>query len=1821
VPQSAQATVSASYSAAQTAGDLNVVVIGWNDTSAHVQSVVDSNANVYALAVGPTVRAGFATQSIYYAKNIQAAAAGANVVTITFDRAAQHPDLRIVEYKGLDTVSPLDVVAAASGNSNSSSSGSGRTTNANDLIVGANMVATRTTAAGSGFVTRIITSPDGDILEDRVVTAAGNYSATATISKGAWVMQLVAFRAASGAPPDTQAPSAPAGLAASVASSSEVDLTWTPSTDNVGVANYLIERCQGSGCTSFAQIGTTTTASFSNTGLAASTTYLYRVRATDAAGNLSGYSNIASGTTQAGVDTIPPSAPSNLAANVASSAQINLSWAPATDNVAVTNYLVESCSGANCSSFALVGGTAGTTFSAASLNPSTSYSFRVRAADAAGNIGPYSNTAVATTQAVPDTDPPTAPSTLTATASSATQINLVWSAGTDNVAITNYLIEECVGQSCTAFAQVAATSATTLSRTGLASSTTYSYRVRAADAAGNLSVYSPIATAMTFASATIAFVQTNNAVPQSSPTSVSVAYTAAQSAGNLNVVVIGWNAATGTVQSVTDTVGNSYALAVGPTVRSGFGTQSIYYAANIRGAAANGNTVKVTFNAATSHPDIRIAEYRGISLSNPVDVVAAATGNSATASSGAATTTSANDLIVGANLVSSFTTGAGTSFTSRVITSPDGDILEDRIVTAIGSYSATAPQSSGTWIMQMVAFKGGFSGLDTLAPTAPGSLTAAPVSAGEIDLAWNASTDNVGVVNYLIERCADAGCSSAAQIGTSGTTSYSDTTVAPATAYTYRVRATDAAGNLSSYSNTATATTPDTDTQPPSAPGTLTATAFSGTRVDLSWGPATDNVGVTGYRVEQCSGVGCTSFVKLATVTGTTYSDTGLTPNTSYSYVVRAQDAAALLGPYSNAATVATLSTVPELVAAYAFEEGSGTTVTDLSGTHNSGTLQGGAVWTAAGKFGKALQFNGTNAVVTIPDSASLHLTTAMTLEAWVNPSSVVGAWKDVVYKGNDNYFLESSTSSTLPAAGATIGGNNLNAFASTSLPTNMWTHLAETYDGATLRLYINGSQASSVTASGAIATSTNPLQIGGDSIFGQFFAGLIDEVRIYNVALTPTQIQADMATPLGGSFPTVTLNPASVAFGNQQTGTTSSPQTIALTNTGAASLAFSGFSITGTNAADFVETTTCASNLAPGSSCSISITFSPGAAGPRSATLVIADNAPAAPQQVPLTGTGSGFTISPRTATLTATLSQQFQASSGGEVVWAVDGVDGGTAASGLITASGVYTPGTSVGQHVVTVRTTDGTQTSNALVYVTNHPGVFTHHNDNARTGQNTNEIVLTPSNISSSSFGKLTSYSLDGNSHASPLYVAGVSIPGRGIRNIVYVATEHNSVYAFDADGLSTTPYWQTSFIDAAAGVTTVPSTDTGECCDIAPEIGTTGTPVVDPSTGTLYVVAKTKEVSGGTTNYRQRLHALDVATGAEKFGGPIQIQASVQGSGVGGQGGSVPFDPLHENQRPALLLSNGVVYIGFGSHGDIQPYHGWLLGYNATTLQQVFVHNSSPDADSAGMWQANGGPAADAAGNIYFVTGNGLFDVNTGGRDYGDSFVKVNPSGSVVDYFTPHNQANISANNFDLGAAGPLLLPDQPGAHPHLLVSAGKDNTVYMLDRDSMGHYNANNDNQIVQSLVNVFPFGRPEPGNYSAPVYFNGSVYFGPVADTVQAFKLTNGLLSTTPTSASSVAYPYPGATLSVSANGTANGIVWAIQRNGDCGTQATCGTAQPGVLRAYDASNLGIQLYSSDQAGSRDALDYAAKFSVPLVVNGKVFVTTIGRLTIYGLLP
>jgi len=506
----------------------------------------------------------------------------------------------------------------------------------------------------------------------------------------------------------------------------------------------------------------------------------------------------------------------------------------------------------------------------------------------------------------------------------------------------------------------------------------------------------------------------------------------------------------------------------------------------------------------------------------------------------------------------------------------------------------------------------------------------------------------------------------------------------------------------------------------------------------------------------------------------------------------------------------------------------------------------------------------------------------------------------------------------------------------------------------------------------------------------------------------------------------------------------------------------------------------------------------------------------------------------------------------------------------------------------------------------------GVFTYHNDLARTGQSLDETTLNPDNVNSTTFGKLFADPVDGQVYAQPLYVANMAIPGQGIHNVVYVVTENDTVYAFDADAQGP-PLWQTSLL--INGGTAVPSSDL-PCSDLAPLIGVTGTPVIDPPTNTLYVVAKTKEGSSTAPSYFQRLHALDIASGAEKFGGPVALEATVLGTGEGGDGTSITFDPFKQLNRVGLALVNGVVYIGFGSLCDIDPYHGWILAYTASQLTQVGAFITTPNGSMGGIWQSGGSLAVDSDNNLYVMTGNGTFDANQpNGMDFGDSFLKLVQSGNtltLVDSFTPFNQADLEAADRDLGSGAPVVLPDQSGAVvPRLLVGAGKEGTIYLLNRDNLGQFcsGCTSDMQIVQSIPGALR------ANFGTPTFWNNMVYFFAVHDVLKAFSLADGQLSTSPTSQATTEFGFPGATPSVSANGATLGIVWALQTD-------AFATDGPAVLHAYDASNVANELYNSNQAAAaRDMLGPAVKFTVPTVVNGKVYVGTATELDVLGVLP
>ena len=505
-----------------------------------------------------------------------------------------------------------------------------------------------------------------------------------------------------------------------------------------------------------------------------------------------------------------------------------------------------------------------------------------------------------------------------------------------------------------------------------------------------------------------------------------------------------------------------------------------------------------------------------------------------------------------------------------------------------------------------------------------------------------------------------------------------------------------------------------------------------------------------------------------------------------------------------------------------------------------------------------------------------------------------------------------------------------------------------------------------------------------------------------------------------------------------------------------------------------------------------------------------------------------------------------------------------------------------------------------------------VLTYHNDNARSGVNTNEALLTLGNVNSTNFGKLFDCPVDGYVYAQPLIVTNVTIPGKGVHNVVYVATEHDSVFAFDADnhtGSNAVPLWKAALANLAAGVSSVPSQDVG-CTDLIPEIGITSTPVIDPASGTIYVEAKTKEVTNNTVSYFHRLHALDIATGAEKFGGPVVVSATVPGTGEGNNGaGAVTFNALSHMNRPALLLNKGVIYIAYASHCDHEPYHGWMFGYDAQTLALTNVFNVTPNGGLGGIWLAGCGPSTDTNGIIYLATGNGTFDVPNG--NYGDCFLKISATNGlqVMDYFAPFNQQYLDDADLDLGSGGVLLLPDEAGsvAHRHLMVSAGKEGRLYMLDRENLGHFNATDDSQIVESITNV-------GSCFDTPAYFNQTLYYCGENSALLAFQLTNGMINPTPIAQSTKAFGYPGPTPAISANGTNNAIVWVVQTEGARNHQSA-------MLRAYNATNIALELYDSGQAesGARDNPGEAVKFVVPAVANGKVYVGAQYNLAVYGL--
>ena len=868
------------------AGNLIAVYLIWDNTGG--ASVSDSLGNAYVSAVGPTRWSnGNYSAQIFYAIN---ARGGSETVTATF--AAKITSFGIVyahEYSGVNPTAALDVTAAAAGTSGSLSSGSATTTNATDLLFGGGVSANMVMSPGAGYTAR--SRAEGNITEDRVVSALGSYSATASNSGGAWAMQMVAFRGA--------ASTIPTGLTALAASPSSINLSWTaPSI--TGQTNYVLQRCQGAGCASFVQIATPAGTSYTDTGLAANTSYSYRVAAAYSSSGLSPYSNVVSATTQ---PLPPPAAPTKLAAVAASPSSINLSWTAST-GPGLTNYVVQRCRGAFCGNFMQIATPVGITYSDTGLTANTSYSYRVQAANSSGKLSSYSNVASATTLA----QPPTAPGNLTATAASTTQINLSWTASSSSIGLANYVVQRCLTSSCT-LVTIATPTSTTYTDTALTPYTGYSYQVQAVDTAKNSSSYSNMASATTLAQPPTA--PGNLTATAASTTQINLSWTASTSTvGLANYVVQRCLTSSCTFVTIATPTSTTYAdTALTPNTGYSYQVQAIDTAKN---SSAFSNVASATTLAQPP------------TAPGNLTATAASTTQINLSWTASTSTVGVANYVVQRCLTSScafvtIATPTGTTYADTALTPNTGYSYQVQAVDTAKNSSAFSNVASATTLAQP--------------PTAPASLTATAASTTQINLSWSASSSSIGVANYVVQRCLTSSCAFVT-IATPTSTTYADTALTPNTDYSYQVQAIDTAKNSSAFSNLASATTL---AQPPTAPGNLTATAASTTQINLSWSASSSSIGLANYVVQRCQGTGCSNFVQIAAPTSTAYSDTELLANTSYSYQIAAADTAGNLSPFSGMASAVTQAppTAPGSLSAVV----ASTTQINLSWTASTSTV------------------------------------------------------------------------------------------------------------------------------------------------------------------------------------------------------------------------------------------------------------------------------------------------------------------------------------------------------------------------------------------------------------------------------------------------------------------------------------------------------------------------------------------------------------------------------------------------------------------------------------------------------------------------------------------------------------------------------------------------------------------------------------------------------------------------------------------------------------------------------------------------------------------
>ncbi len=804
-----------------------------------------------------------------------------------------------------------------------------------------------------------------------------------------------------------------------------------------------------------------------------------------------------------------------------------------------------------------------------------------------------------------------------------------------------------------------------------------------------------------------------------------------------------------------------------------------------------------------------------------------------------------------------------------------------------------------------------------------------------------------------------------------------------------------------------------------------------------------------------------------------------------------------------------------------------------------------------------------------------------------------------------------SATAGTISASGlytapAQVGNHKVTAASvadsSASASASVTVVAIGTVSPATAFLPPGGTQQFSSSIQGSSSTSVNWAvnQVAG----GNASVGTITAAGLYTApsqpgtyTVTATSATASSVTASATvTVGTITLSPATAML--------ASSQSQQFTPTGSAGVTTFTWSVDGTAGGNATVGTISASGLytAPVEAGSHTVTATDGSiTGSASASVV-------------------DFTIAPPSTTVAPSMTKAFTATIEGlsnkAVTWAVDGTAGGTAATGTISASGVYTAPAAIGAHIISATSVaDTSLTASASVTVINfsQASVLTYHNDDARDGQYLEEVSLTPANVNSSTFGKLLAYPVDGQVYAQPLYMPALNIAG-GTHDVVFVVTQNNSVYAFDADATSSATA-QTFWHAGPLG----PSVYKGDITGVNPNVGILSTPVIDASTNTMYLVAEEGGKGDPTPFF---LHALDVTTGAEKFGGPVNITGSVAGTGLDSSGGNISLESdCYQRMGLALNPVTNWIYIPFGSCN-----HGWILAYDKTSLAQEAVFNDTPDGAGGGFWASGGAPAIDdATGYVYLMSGVDelvLGDPGTGDpvtNGYNDSIFQLDATNlSISSYFTPSDNFTLAEWDADLGSGSNILVPSTPSLP--VTLGGGKDGNVFVVNRNNMGGYNPGGTNNVVQQLElctdgynNIF----------STPVYWMGTstIYYHCNDNVISAYSwnATTAQISTSPTSKGSAVFQTHGATPSLSANGAVNGIIWDIDNSA---YSYKLGVPQgPSVLHAYDATNVATELYNSSQAGTRDTAGSALKFTVPTIAGGKVFVPTSTELDVYGLLP